>query len=59
MTERVTLTSEHLSKGASNEIEQAIIDTLADRGIHDPYFGWSLVVDVDCAETKEEGKAHD
>ena len=59
MTEHMTLTSEHLPKGASYEIEQAIIDFLADRGIHDPYFGWSLVVDVDYAETKEEGKAHD
>ena len=54
MTKRVTLTSEDLGKGVSNAITEAVHEILVDRGITEPWFGWSVEVDVDYEETTDD-----
>ena len=54
MGERVTLTSEDLGKGVSNAITEAVHEILVDRGITEPWFGWSVEVDVDYEETTDD-----
>ena len=49
MGERMTLTSEDLGKSVSNAITEAVHEILVDKGITEPWFGWSVVVDVDRA----------
>lgn len=54
MSERMTLTSEDLGKGVSNAITEAVHEILVDRGITEPWFGWSVEVDVDYEETTDD-----